>query len=126
MCTFKQAFRFLVNKIKGVDYGAIFVNGERKIVETEKLHKLNILIRDEMGESGKISKSQVQRIMDLLQSLGKLSQQHTVPVPNNGPYKYFNAKSHYGTTVFDDNSKLLISIPNRVQLPSFYRCLSYL
>jgi len=126
MCTFQQALRFFINKLKGVDYGAIFLNGERKIVESDKLHKLNVLIRDEFGESGKISEGQVQRIMDLSQSLGRFRYPHKIPAPSNGPYKYFNAKNHYGTKVFDDDSKLLISVSDRVQLPSFYKCLSYI
>lgn len=125
MCTFKEAMKFLLGRIRGTEYGVIIQNGQKTIVETDKLRKFNVLLTENFGLDGKLSVPQVNRVLEKAQTIARKSQ--PVQIKNgSGTYKYYNYPYREGALIFDQNSKLVFGITPRVQLPSLRTCLAHI
>ena len=122
MCTFKQAFRFLMGRLCGKEYGILYKNGEQSIVPSEQLRKLNILLTENFGQEGKLSAPQVNSIIEKTKTIGRKTKPFLASELK--PYKYYNYPYRKGALIFNDDSKLVFGITPKVKLPSFYNCLS--
>ena len=121
MCTFKQTLKFLMGRICGREYGVLYKNGERCIVPSEQLRKLNILLTESYGQDGRLSAPQVNNILNQTRAVGRRTQ--PMQVTDGNSYKYFNYPYRDGALIFDNNSKLVFGITTKARMPAFRRCL---